>query len=84
MYGKRVYTMWARMIQNCTNENATSYRKYGGAGVKVCERWRDFENFFYDMGEPPSPAHTLERCSVLDDFAPEYCEWVVKQKREAE
>jgi len=48
------------MVQRCSNEKATSYPRYGGRGIKVCERWRTFENFLKDMGPAP-PGLTLER-----------------------
>lgn len=49
------------MIQRCTNPHFTKYPSYGGAGVKVCDRWRLFDVFWQDMGERPSLEHTLDR-----------------------
>ena len=37
------------MIQRCTNPNNKAYKNYGGRGITVCERWRDFTNFLADM-----------------------------------
>jgi hypothetical protein len=57
-----LYVVWASMIQRCENPNHDSYPRYGGSGVTVCERWRrSFLNFLIDMGERPSPQHTLDR-----------------------
>lgn len=47
------YESWKSMIKRCTNSNHKDYRNYGGRGIKVCERWLKFENFFIDMGEKP-------------------------------
>jgi len=54
------YTVWCRMIQRCTNKNATDYNYYGDRGIKVCEGWLKFENFYSDMGKRPEGL-TIER-----------------------
>src|SRR4030095_12707780 len=56
----KAHVVWSNMIQRCTNPNATKYPIYGGRGILVCERWREFPGFFADMGEPP-PGLTLDR-----------------------
>lgn len=49
---RHVYRAWAGLIQRCTNANYVQFKDYGGRGIKVCARWRKFENFLADMGEP--------------------------------
>lgn len=34
------YKCWASMISRCENWRVSSYKDYGGRGIKVCERWR--------------------------------------------
>lgn len=56
------YTIWSQMKQRCLNPRNNSYHKYGGRGIKICERWQDsFEAFLEDVGKRPSMAHTLDR-----------------------
>ena len=71
----RLYSIWSGMRQRCTNPNAANYNNYGARGIKVCERWNKFDNFYADMGEPPSEAHTLDRKDVYGDYYPENCQW---------
>jgi hypothetical protein len=47
------YKTWVSMRQRCNNPNASSYKNYGGRGIKICERWSSFLNFLADMGERP-------------------------------
>lgn len=59
--GTRIHRIWKAMLQRCFNPNMFHFHRYGGRGITVCERWRKFENFLADVGEPPSPEHSLDR-----------------------
>ncbi len=53
---------WINLIQRCTNKNNKRYKEWGGRGIKVCERWlNSFENFYEDMGAKPSKYHSVDR-----------------------
>lgn len=40
-----VYSCWKRMIKRCYDPNYRCWRSYGGRGVKVDEKWHNFQNF---------------------------------------
>src|SRR6187399_2257230 len=44
------YTVWANMIQRCTDPKSKDFPYYGGRGITVTKQWRKFENFLADMG----------------------------------
>lgn len=78
------YTSWKAMIQRCTNPNRTGYELYGGRGIKVCDRWlHSFENFLVDMGERPSPRHSIEREDVNGDYISDNCHWATMSEQMA-
>ena len=68
------YRCWAHMLSRCYNPKAHSYRWYGGKGIRVCDRWRDFGNFIADMGEKPQGL-TLDRIDSAKDYSPDNCRW---------
>jgi len=82
MEGTRVYRIYTMMLQRILNPNMDNYNFYGGRGIKVCDRWYEsFEWFLADMGEPPSPEHTLDRINPDGDYAPDNCRWATKEEQ---
>jgi hypothetical protein len=60
--GVREYRIWSGMKARCKNPSAARWKRYGGRGITVCERWQNsFEAFLADMGPCPSPKHSIDR-----------------------
>lgn len=63
------------MNSRCYQPKHTSYPRYGGAGVTVCNRWRaSYLDFLFDMGERPTGL-SIERIGGAKEYAPENCVW---------
>lgn len=76
--GKRLaeYNIWAAMKRRCYNKNVKDYHRYGGRGIKVCDEWMSFKNFYADMGARPSPKHSIDRYPDKDgDYKKSNCRW---------
>lgn len=71
----REYNSWTAMIKRCYRPRDISYHLYGGRGIKVCQRWRDsFQHFFNDMGLRPKNT-TLDRKDPYGNYEPSNCRW---------
>lgn len=74
----RAYGSWDAMTQRCTNPKHKAFHRYGGRGIVICDRWRDFANFLADMGQPPSDKHSLERENNDLGYSLDNCKWATK------
>lgn len=79
MSGQSIYKRWRAMIRRCYEVHKSDYSYYGGRGIFVCERWHTFENFFADMGYPPTSKHTLERVDNDGPYSQDNCIWALQK-----
>jgi hypothetical protein len=77
------YKAWSQMKDRCYNDKYYLYHRYGGRGIKVCDRWlNSFENFFEDMGKSPSQKHSLDRFPNNDgDYKKDNCRWASSKEQ---
>lgn len=57
------------------NAKCKSYSRYGGRGIKVCERWSTFKTFLADLGPKPSPEFEIERINNDLGYEPGNVRW---------
>lgn len=74
------YKSWCALKRRCLGVNSKDYVRYGGRGIKVCEQWLSFENFFKDMGERPV-GKTIDRINVNGDYEPSNCKWSTSKEQ---
>lgn len=77
-----LYVTWRSMRERCMNPNATGYANYGGRGIRICSRWDDFALFAVDVGEKPSPEHTLDRIDNDGGYEPGNVRWATPAEQQ--
>jgi len=74
-----LFNTWKHIIRRCTNPHCKNYNIYGGRGIKVCDRWQGvggFSRFCEDVGDKPSPQHTIDRYPNKDgNYEPGNWRW---------
>lgn len=81
----REYRAWQDILQRCNVPTSSCFDRYGARGIKVCDRWQGkdgFANFYADMGERPSPKHSIDRFPDNDgNYEPGNCRWATSKQQ---
>ena len=75
-YKSRLYSVWHGLRGRCNCPTDKRYHRYGGRGIRVCERWDMFENFYADMGPTYKEGLSIDRINPSGDYTPENCQWL--------
>jgi len=76
----RVFSIWCGMIGRCKGTNPASISYYEN-GISVCDRWMSFDNFYEDMGDPPSDKHSIDRRESSGNYEPSNCRWATRKQQ---
>ena len=76
------YIAWTSMKDRCYNTNRHNYHRYGGRGIKVCERWlNSFEEFLEDVGKSPGDEYSIDRKDNDGNYEPGNVRWATVEEQ---
>lgn len=93
MKHERIYNVWKQMKHrcNCFENDFNHYKNYGGRGVKVCDEWNSFENFYEwaiangyteELYESGRNKITIDRIDNSGDYRPENCRFITHKENQ--
>jgi len=78
MHYSRTCSLWRGMRARCNDKRNPLY---GGRGIKCHPAWSSFTQFLADVGECPSPQHSLDRIDPNGNYEPGNVRWVTWQQQ---
>lgn len=77
-----LYSRYRLMISRCENPDDAEYKNYGARGIAVCKEWREsFERYANDIGNPPTPKHSVDRIDNDRGYSLDNCRWATKKEQ---
>jgi hypothetical protein len=73
------------MLDRCENPAHHAYARYGGRGIRVCDRWHDVAVFVADIERwlGPRPAGmTLDRIFNDHDYRLDNVRWATRKQQQ--
>ena len=70
------YKVWSRIFHGLLSRNS----KHFDPEILVLERWRSFQSFYEDVGQPAVPGMTFTRIDKSKGFFPANCDWMSRSE----
>lgn len=76
-----LYSRWLGIRARCLNPNNHAYHHYGGRGIKLCDRWMSFDNFYKDLIGSFDPQKSIDRIDVDGNYEPENVRFATRNEQ---
>jgi hypothetical protein len=82
MMRTKFYNTWRSMTTRCRGTcGEDSKKKYRDKGIRVCDRWLDFKNFYEDMHPTYKGGLTIDRIHNSLGYFKENCRWATPKQQ---
>ncbi len=77
------WNVWQSILQRCNNSNNKDYTNYGGRGIKVCEDWLEYINFYnWSMINGYCEGVSIDRVNPDGNYEPTNCRWITNKEQQ--
>lgn len=76
-----IYAIWNMIKQRVLVPTCRVYKDYGGRGIDIDPRWKEFEAFLTDVGHPPFEGAELDRVDNDRGYWPDNVRWVTRKEQ---
>lgn len=79
----RIDNIYRGMIGRCYCTSNSSYKKYGGAGIEVCDEWKNDKTKFFEwaFSHGYTESLTLDRIDGSKGYSPDNCRWATYKEQ---
>jgi hypothetical protein len=79
---ERLYRIWMAMRARCRCKNISSYKYYGGRGIKVCKEWNNYLVFKeWALSNGYDENLSIDRINHNGNYEPSNCRWTTAQEQ---
>ena len=79
----RLYRIWNSVINRCKYKSSSNYKWYGEKGIKVCEEWERFENFYkWAINNGYDDTLSIDRIDSKGNYTPSNCRWATMKEQQ--
>lgn len=79
----KLWKTWKGVVERTTRPNSSHYPRYGGIGIGIHPDWLIYENFALDIGQPPTPLHSIDRINNSKGYEPGNVRWATAKEQAA-
>jgi len=81
MEGSKIYRVWDRIKQSCTNPHRKEWNDYGGRGITLCQEWHKFIPFKdWAFANEYKEGLTIDRIDNDKGYSPDNCRFITMRE----